>query len=237
LFKFQLGGYVKKLISVQDLTYSIPYGQNILKDISFDLHAGEFLGVLGRNGVGKTTLIDLLLGLRLHTSGTIDILGESPMAPDRKNTNAICYLSHDANLKGNISVAQYLKFYAGFFPSYSLEQEKKLLEYFSLNLTDRVGGLSTGQQKKVQAVGALSSMPKLLFIDEMTAVLDPETRSQLFKVLHLFKVEHGLGIILATNIAEDLINRADKILFINDCKGSLQNPSDILELFNVEKAS
>lgn len=228
---------MKKLISVENLSYSIPYGQNILTDISFDLHEGEFLGVLGRNGVGKTTLIDLLLGLRQHSKGSIDILGENPMDLERQNKNLICFLSHDANLKGNITVAQYLKFYSGFFPNYSLEQEKRLMDFFSLKPVDKIGALSTGQQKKVQAVGALSCMPKIFLIDEMTAVLDPETRSQLFKVLHEFKVKNGLGIILATNIAEDLISRADKILFINDCKGSIQKPSDILELFNLEIAS
>lgn len=224
-----------KLINVENLNYTIPYGADILKDVSFSLHPGEFIGVLGRNGVGKTTLLDLILGFRPITSGVIEVLGEDPMSLNRKQLNSICFLSHDSTLKATISISQYLKFFSSFYPSYSKEEERFLLDFFSLRPDDQIGALSTGQQKKVSAVAALSALPKIILIDEITAVLDPETRSQLFKVLLHLKEKNNLGIILATNIAEDLINRADKILFIDQCHGSMKSPDEILNLFKVEK--
>lgn len=228
---------MKNLIKLENLNYSIPYGPNILKDISFTVKEGEFLGVLGRNGVGKTTLIDLILGIRPCTSGQIEVLGENPIENDRKHLSSICFLSQDSVIKGTISIAQYLKFYASMYPTYSKEEEKSLLEFFSLNSKDQIGALSTGQKKKVQAVAALSTFPKLILIDEITAVMDPETRDQLFKVLSHLKKTNGLSIILATNIAEDLISRADKVLFIDQCRGSIHMPGDILKLFQIEKAA
>lgn len=228
---------MKNLLKVNNLNYSIPYGTEILKDINFELNEGEFLGVLGRNGVGKTTLIDLILGIRPITSGSIEVLGENSLFLERKNLSSICFLSQDSTLKGTISIGQYLKFYSSLYPSYSKSEESFLLDYFSLKAEDKIGSLSTGQQKKVQAVASLSTLPKLILIDEITAVLDPETRDQFFKVIKHLKEKNGLGIILATNIAEDLINRADKVLFIDQCKGSMKNPSEILSLFHIEKVA
>ncbi len=229
-------GFVKNLINVQNLSYSIPHGTDILKNLSFELNEGEFLGVLGRNGVGKTTLIDILLGIRPCLSGKIDILGESATLRERTNLSSICFLSQDSILKSTISIAQYLKFYSSLYPNYSIKDEAFYLNYFSLNSADQIGSLSTGQQKKLQAIAAFSSRPKLILIDEITAVLDPETRDQFFKILKHLKEKNGIGVLLATNIAEDLINRADKILYIDMGVGSMKKPSEILNLFNVGKA-
>lgn len=228
---------MKKLISVENMSYTIPYGVDVLKNISFSLYEGEFLGVLGRNGVGKTTLIDLILGIRSCTSGTINVLGENPTENGRRHLNSVCFLSQDSIIKGSISIEQYLKFYASLYPTYSIEQELFLLDFFSLDKKTQVGALSTGQKKKIQAVAALSAFPKIILIDEITAVLDPETRDQLFRVLLHLKEKNGLSIVLATNIAEDLVSRADKILFIDKGEGSIHGPSEILKLFQVEKVA
>lgn len=228
---------MKTLIKAENLSYSIPYDAKILDKINFNLQEGMFLGVLGRNGVGKTTLMDLLLGFRPSSSGVIEVLGENPLSLERKNLNAICFLSQDVVLKGSISIAEYLKFYSSFYPKYSTKEERKLLDLFSLKPEEQIGSLSTGQQKKVQIIGALSTLPKIVLVDEITAVLDPETRNQFFTALNRHKLDYGLGIILATNIAEDLISRADEVLFIDHAKGSLRKPSEILNLFHIEKSA
>jgi ABC-2 type transport system ATP-binding protein len=228
---------MKKLIQVEKLCYTIPFGQKILEGIDFELHEGQFLGILGRNGVGKTTLLDLLLGFRPRTTGNIQVLGEDPLSLERKNLSSICFLSQDIILKGSLSIAEYLKFYSAFYPNYSKQEEQKLLKSFSLSPEVKIGSLSTGQQKKVQIISSLSTLPKILMIDEISAVLDPETRHQFFEALNRHRLEHGLGILLATNIAEDLISRADDVLFIDHTKGTIRKPSEILNLFHIEKAS
>jgi ABC-2 type transport system ATP-binding protein len=228
---------MENLIEVKNLNYSIPYAQKILIDINFTLSPGELLGVLGRNGMGKTTLMDLLLGFRPLTTGTIQVLGEDPMSLARKNLKEICFLSQDITLKGSITIAEYLKFYSSFFPNYSKKEELYLLDYFSLSSKMKIGALSTGQQKKIQAVGALSTCPKLILIDEITAVMDPETRNQFFTVINRHRMQNQVGVVLATNIAEDLLARASRVLFIDNGQGKIHSASEILNLFNVEKAS
>lgn len=228
---------MSKLIEVKNLTYSIPYGRTILDNVSFELHAGEMLGILGRNGVGKTTLTDILLGVRPLTSGEVKILGEEPLAEQRVNRTSICYLSQDVLFMGSSTVAQFLNFYSSLYPSYSSEEETILLNFFNINREDKIGSLSTGQQKKVGVIACLSAMPKILLVDEITAVLDPETRGQFFSAIKRHQEQYGLCIILATNIAEDLISRANSVLFLDKGKGAIYSPSEILHLFNLGKVA
>lgn len=226
-----------KLINVKNLNYSIPMGKDILKKISFDLDHGEMLGVLGRNGVGKTTLIDLLLGIKPPNSGEIQVLQEIPASDERKNIHSICFISQDVSLEAGISVRQFLNLYAGFYPHYSKTDEARLLKQFSVGGNQQISSLSTGQQKKVQIIATLSANPKILLIDEITAVLDPETRNHFFNLLAEEKEKKGLAVVLATNIAEDLLNRADKILFIEDGEGRIERPESIPHLFNLKKSA
>lgn len=229
-----------KLICVNNLNYTIPTGtepKTILKKISFDLDRGEMLGVLGRNGVGKTTLIDLLLGIKPPSSGEIQVLQEIPANDERKNLHSICFISQDVSLEAGISVRQFLNLYAGFYPDYSKTDEARLLKQFSVGGNQQISSLSTGQQKKVQIIATLSANPKILLIDEITAVLDPETRNHFFNLLAEEKETKGLAVVLATNIAEDLLNRADKILFIEEGEGRIERPESIPHLFNLQKSA
>lgn len=226
-----------KLIEIRNVSYSIPYGKTVLQSIDIDLMPGDLLGVLGRNGVGKSTLMDLLLGVRPVSSGSIQVLGEDPLNVDRKNLNSICFLSQDIVMKGSLSVRKVLDLYASYYDNYSKKEEESLLNFFQIRSDDKLGSLSTGQQKKVATIAALSSIPKILLIDEITAVLDPETRGQFFQALNRHRAEYGMGVILATNIAEDLISRANKVLFIEDGRGTVCNPGEILNLFNIGKVA
>ncbi len=227
---------MKSLISVQDLSYTIPYSDTILENISFDIAPGEFLGILGHNGMGKTTLLDILMGFK-KGDGRIEVLDEHPHAENRKNKQDIVFLSQDITLKGNLTIAEFLKFHSVFYDKYSIQEEAHLLQAFNLKLDMKIGGLSTGQQKKVQIIAGLSSSPKIIFIDEITAVLDPETREVFFNELERVRLKNSCAIILATNIAEDLINRVQRILFISNKKGTMHDPKDIGLIFNLGKAA
>lgn len=224
-------------LKITNLDYSIPYGKQILKDLSFQIEGNQFFGILGKNGAGKTTLIDLIMGARNNTKGSLCVLGEDPMAQDRKYREKIAYVSQDINLKGELSISEFLKFHSAFYQDYDHKEEKALLKYFSLNKENKIASLSTGQKKKVQVVAALASRPELLIVDEITAVLDPLGRNQFFDLLLEHKKKYGLAIILATNIAEDLINRVDKIIFIKKGKGEEYLPSEIENLFKVKSAA
>lgn len=224
---------MRKLISIQDLSYSIPYGETLLNNINLDIHEGELLGILGHNGSGKTTLLDVILGNKKATQGKIIVLDENPHASDRKNKQQIVYLSQDVSIKGDVSIGDFLKFHSSFYPSYNKEDEEHLLNVFELKKNQKIGALSTGQQKKVQIIAGFSAVPKLIIIDEITAVLDPETRDKFFKELLEVRQKYNCSILLATNLAEDLVDRASRVLFIENQQAVLHGPEDIMKLFNI----
>lgn len=228
---------MSKLLSIENINYTVPYGDTILENVNLEVEPGEFIGLLGHNGSGKSTLIDLLLGNRSYTSGKISILDEDPHSADRKNKRDIVYLSQDVSIKGDVTISEFLKFHSAFYKNYSRDLQNHLLKVFDLNPNQKVGVLSTGQQKKVQVVAGLSTQPKLIIIDEITAVMDPETRDIFFRELLKVKSQIGSSILLATNIAEDLVNRADKVLFIENKTGKLHHPDEIMKLFNIESAA
>tara|TARA_R110000868_G_scaffold258137_13_gene515455 strand:- start:1899 stop:2576 length:678 start_codon:yes stop_codon:yes gene_type:complete len=221
------------LVQVKNLAYAYHKGNKIFEGVSFDVKAGQFWGILGRNGAGKTSLIDLILGLKTPVHGHISVCDEDPRIRDATKPNEIVVLSQDISLKSVISIQDFLEFNAIFYPRYSKQIEKELLTYFNVDPSALIGALSTGQQKKVQVVAGLAADTKVIIIDEITAVLDPETRFLFFKKLQEFNRERGKTILLATNISEDLQGRVTNILYINDGKAEEIDPATINQLFNV----
>lgn len=224
-------------IKIDNLSYTIPYGDTILKNINLTVEEGKFIGILGQNGTGKTTLLDILMGFRGCTDGKITVLGEDPHADHRKKKHKIVFLSQDVSMKGNLTIAQFLKFHSTFYSDYQKDHETHLLKVFSLKPNMKIGALSTGQQKKVQIIAGLSSKPDLILIDEITAVLDPETRDIFFKEIEFVRKKYNTSIVLATNIAEDLVDRVDNVFFIQKLEAKMYSPDQIMKLFNIEKAA
>ncbi len=226
---------MQKIIRFDSVSYSIPYGETILEKVHLEILAGEYIGVLGHNGAGKTTLMDLLMGFRKTSTGKLSVFDEDPHAIARSHRKSVVFLSQDVGIKGSVTIRQFLDFHAEFYPQYSGEEEGRLLKVFNLDPEQKVGALSTGQQKKVQVVAAFSTCPKLILIDEITAVMDPETRKIFFRELERIREKYSAAILLATNIAEDLVERCEKIIFIQDKKSSVHSPDEISKLFNLHQ--
>lgn len=195
------------------------------------IQEGEFWGVLGKNGAGKTSLIEVLIGFRWTDTGDLKIFGESIRNTKRDYLKNVSFLSHDVHLAGEQKIRDFLKFHAFFYSNYSLEIEKELLDYFSIDSDKKISTLSTGQQKKIQIIAALSSNTKLIIIDEVTAVLDPEARARLYIKLHEHSKKMKKTIILATNLLEDLEIYADKILYVSDKTASIHLSHEMKEVF------
>ena len=222
------------LIKLKNVNYQVPNGQEVYENLNFELFLGDFFGVLGKNGAGKTTLIDLLMGYRPITTGEISIMGEDPMSSHRRKKHEIFVLSHDINIQQSHKVQNYLEFTSFFYENYDKELEKEMLEYFGIDINAKFGALSTGQKVKAQIVAAVAARPKLILIDEVTAVLDPESRKRFFVVLKRLKKQGNCSLIMATNIAEDLNGIVDKVLFIDHKNADVYPVEEIKHLFNLD---
>ena len=229
---------MKTILSLKNASYRIPFGPLIFENLNLEIYEGQFLGVLGHNGACKTTLIDIIMVFRGVTGGTISIFDEDPhLFNSGMYKNKISFLSQDVGLKGDISIADFLQFHSGFFPNYSKQDESNLLSKFKMSPEQTIGSLSTGQQKKIQIVAGLAANTQLIIVDEITAVLDPETRFLFFSTLKETVKTKNTSIILATNIAEDLISIANRVLFLTQGGAKEYDPCKILELFNVGKSA
>lgn len=217
-----------RMIDIQSLSYKYIKNKYIFEGLSAHIAKGEFWGVLGRNGAGKSTLIDLILGLRQPSNGSIKFSHQ-----DDSLESPIAFLSQDISIKTDISVSDYLSFHSSFFTRYSTDVETDLLNYFEIKKESIIASLSTGQKKLVMAIACLSSMTDVLVVDEITAVLDPVARHKFFIKLAEFKEKYNLTIILATNIAEDLKDRVDKILYIEENKSEVLEPSELSGIFEL----
>lgn len=204
------------ILDFQNVSYQIPNGKLIYKNLNFKLFGNEYYGVLGKNGSGKTTLIEMIMGMRKLAEGKILVFGEDPNHGGRIQKNRIFTVTHDMNTPGFIKVKDLLDYYAFFYPNYSKEIEKQILDVLEIDKGQKFGSLSTGQKVKALLSAAFAARAELYLFDEVTAVLDPKSRRNFFKFLKNYRVYHPCSVLLATNIAEDLERNVDKVIFMDD---------------------
>ncbi|MBI3551493.1 MAG: ABC transporter ATP-binding protein [Elusimicrobia bacterium] len=218
------------MVIVKDLNYHAAPSRPILNDISFHLPQAGFLAVLGENGAGKTSLLDIVMGFRLPTSGSASVFGEDSSADPWQRRVDIAYLSEKFDLPGDWDAEEFLEFNRVFYPNYDLADERALMKELDVGYKERVGNLSTGEMQRLQIVGALAANPKLVVADEVTAVLDIRGRHRFLGLLRERQKSSRLTTILATNIPEGLDGFADHVLLIN--KGKQAAFSKLSEFVN-----
>ncbi len=207
-------------VEIQNLGYQIRRDKTVLSDINLNITPGDFVAVLGENGAGKTTLLDLILGFRKPTRGTLRVENEKPHQDNWQSRQAIAYLSEKVDIPGDWTAGDFLKFNEYFYAHYSHELEAEYLKVFRVNRADRLGNMSAGEIRRVQIVGALSIEPKLIVVDEITAVLDIVGRRHFMSLLRDLNRETRCTIVLATNILEDLANNVSHVMLLR--KGAVR---------------
>lgn len=222
------------MLEIQNMSYQIPKGKLILENLNLTIWPGEFLGLLGKNGAGKTTMLDLIIGLRSVSSGSINFMGHNPQFLPREIAQNIVFLSQDIKLPRSMSIREYLDYMSYFYANYDKDKEAELIKYFEIDPDSKIGSLSTGQQKKAQIVSGFCVDAKLIVIDEITAVLDPESRLKFFKLLEKIHQKKQQSLLLATNIAEDLVGRVDRILFLANGNASYHHSHEVDKIFGLE---
>jgi ABC-type multidrug transport system ATPase subunit len=176
----------------------------------------------------------MLLSIRWNDTGVLNVLGQSVKSEDRKHLRDIAFLSHDVQFNGSQKICDFLDFHSFFYPNYSKKIETELLGFFELDQSKKIAVHSTGQQKKIQIVAGLAAQTKLVIIDEVTAVLDPDTRNKFFQLLEQHNKEFNKTIILATNLVNDLAVCSSKILYIKKGSSTIHEPHDIGTLFKTK---
>jgi ABC-2 type transport system ATP-binding protein len=188
------------------------YGDVLALDrVSLDIRAGELVGLLGPNGAGKSTLINLFVGLRKQTSGTVELLGGSPLDP--RVRQGIGVTPQETGLPESLKVGEVVDFVGSHFPSPADKTE--LLTRFGLDdLAKRqIGGLSGGQKRRVAVALAFVGNPRMVFLDEPTTGLDVEARRALWDGIRAFH-EGGGTVLLTSHYLEEIEALASRVVVV-----------------------
>ena len=201
------------MLSIQGLTFGYGSKKPIFENFSLELPKGQIVGLLGKNGTGKSTLLYLICGLLRARQG--EILFEGINTQRRlPETLGNMYLVPEEFTLPAVSLNKYLKSNACFYPNFSHELLKQCLQDFDLDTDLNLGELSMGQKKKVFICFALATNTPLLLMDEPTNGLDIPSKSQFRKVIASGMTDEK-SIIISTHQVRDIDRLLDHITLID----------------------
>ena len=218
-------------IEVKNLTKKFK-SMTAVNNISFKIEKNNTLGLLGPNGCGKTTSIGMMLGLITPTSGEILIDGVKLDSKNRiKLLSLMNFASPYIELPKKLTVKQNLEVYARMYGVINKDERiKELIEDLNLNqfLDKKTGELSSGQKNRVSLAKSLINKPKLLFLDEPTASLDPDIGDFVRQYLEKYKKENDLTMLLASHNMKEVERLCNKIIMMK--QGSIVDEGTCEEL-------
>ena len=211
-------------VSVKNLTKSFS-GRRVVDDLFFDVQKGEVFALLGHNGAGKSTTIELILGLKAPDGGSTKILGMDAVQNRKQVFERVGVQLQNTQYQPNITVEEACIEYASL---YAVPADyPRLLEQFGLGTLRKsfVSKLSGGERQKLSVVLALIGNPEIVFLDELTTGLDVEARREVWRTLKQLK-EQGLTIFLTTHYMEEAEALCDRVCIIKSGKKAAEGTID-----------
>ena len=202
----------EQCIQVNNLTKSFS-GRKVINDLSFEVNKGEVFALIGHNGAGKSTTIDLILGLKCPDEGNATILGMDAAKHRKKVFEKVGVQLQHTEYQNRMTVEEACMEYASLYKKPS--DYKELLHSFGLSDLKKsyINKLSGGEKQKLSVVLALIGNPEIVFLDELTTGLDVAARREVWRTLKHLK-EKGLTIFLTTHYMEEAQAVCDHVCII-----------------------
>ncbi len=199
----QVGNLTKKYAAVE-----------ALRGVSFDVNAGEVFGLLGPNGAGKTTTVEILEGLRTPDNGRVSVCGLDPQRSGTSYKQQIGAVLQSTSLPEKLRVGEALKLFSSFYSQ--RRDTADLLRRFGLEEKRNAFymHLSGGQKQRLALALALVNEPKVVFLDEPTAGLDPQVRREMYEIIEELRREEKT-ILLTTHYIEEAERLCDRVAIID----------------------
>ncbi len=230
--------HTKSIIELQDVCFS--YGTDlVIKNVNLQIHKGDYAGIIGPNGGGKSTLLKLMLGLLTPTKGQVLLYGTD--IKRFRDWSKIGYVSQqvthiDPNfpmtVEEVVNMGRYPKL--GLFRFLKSEDKKKVRE--SLEQVEMwefrnrlIGDLSGGQQQRVFIARALTGDPEVIFLDEPTAGVDVKTQKQFYSLLRKLNSELDLTLVLVSHELDVVAHEATELGYINRTLDYYGDPNEFLK--------
>ena len=205
------------------------YGQReVLHDVSFSVETGEVFALLGPNGTGKTTTVEILEGYRRRDGGEVSVLGADPAKAGGDFRARIGIVLQSSAVYPLLSVRETLELFAGYYPHPRRPEEVIELVGLTEQAQTRVRTLSGGQLRRLDLALALIGDPELIFLDEPTTGFDPAARRQAWDTI-LGLREFGKSILLTTHYMEEAQRLSDRIAILRNGRIALTgSPRELL---------
>lgn len=201
------------MITLKELSFSYSRKKEVLDRINLEVGSGHICGLLGKNGEGKTTLLNLLSGQIFPDQGSCLVLEEIPSERNARFLQQIFLLPEEISMP-EVTAIEYIKMYAPFYPTFRDDICKACVESFEINLSDRLSKMSQGQRKKVAITLALAAHTPLLLMDEPTNGLDIPSKAT-FRRLVASLIDENQTVIISTHQVRDMESLIDTVLILD----------------------
>ena len=202
------------VIQCRDLRKTYDGKVEAVRGLNLEIQAGECFGLLGPNGAGKTTTIEILEGLLEPTSGEVTILGQTWKSHSRELREKIGISLQETRLSEKLTVRETVELFASFYreprPTSEVLDALQLME----KADSWVGKLSGGQRQRLAVATALVGSPRVLFLDEPTTGLDPQSRRQLWDIIRAFQ-QTGGTVLLTTHYMDEAERLCDRLAIVD----------------------
>lgn len=210
------------------------YGKKeVLKNVNLELEPGKIYGLIGRNGVGKTTLLSIMSSQNPAGSGTVTLDGEK-VWENEQCIDRICFSREISQMSGfgqnNLKIKDYLAAASIFYPKWNKELAEELVKKFGLEPKKRINKLSKGMLSMVTIIIALASEAEYTFLDEPVAGLDVVARDQFYKLLLREYGKSGRTFVISTHIIEEASDIFEEVIMLDQGEILLkENTQELLE--------
>lgn len=223
------------VIDVTELTKHYD-GRTVLDGITFSVDEGEIFGILGPNGTGKTTTVEIIEGLRTADSGSVRVLGLDPIADGKRLKEFIGVQLQHTDLPDNLKVWEALDLYASFYED-PRDWRELLVEWGLSELRNvRFAKLSGGQKQRLIIALALVGNPRVAFLDELTTGLDPQARRATWELIKQIRAT-GVTVVLVSHFMDEVEELCDRVAVFNQGRiVAIDTPAELINGVDAEHA-
>ena len=201
------------MIKTERLTFGYKARRNVLNNISLELGEGHIHGLLGCNGIGKTTLLKLICGIMRPDSGTVRVCGIDPITRKPEMFADMIIVPEEFDLP-NLSLEHYAEIMKPFYPRFDIGAMRGYAEALKVNTVDKLHNMSMGQRKKAYIAFALACNVRILLMDEPTNGLDIPSKS-IFRRLIASYVDEQRMVVISTHQVADVESLLDNIVILD----------------------